>query len=147
MAALVLGKWIVPAADVEPHAPASRLRKLLYVEDQDLNLRLVERILAHRSDYQLVATMQGCHALDLAREHLPDAILLDLNLPDIPGDEVLRRLKADTKLQGIPVIMISADALGDRITQLLDLGAAGYLTKPYRVREFFDCIEKVLGAD
>jgi CheY-like chemotaxis protein len=142
--------WIeLPLADLVLHAsdaPESRLRKLLYVEDQDLNLRLVERILSHRPEYELVATMQGSLALDLAREHQPDAILLDLNLPDIPGDEVLRRLKADSELKRIPVIMISADALGDRITQLLKLGASGYLTKPYRVGEFFECIEKVLGA-
>jgi PAS domain S-box-containing protein len=135
------------AADIASDVPESRLRKLLYVEDQDLNLRLVERILSHHPEYQLVATMQGSLALDLAREHRPDAILLDLNLPDIPGDEILRRLKADAELQEIPVIMVSADALGDRITQLLSLGASGYLTKPYRVREFFDCIDKVLGAE
>ena len=63
--------------------------------------------------------MQGGLGLDLAREHQPDLILLDLNLPDMTGDEVLRRLKADPAVQDIPVIMVSADAMGDRIEQLL----------------------------
>ena len=136
-----------PSADLtlQPTEPPPRPRKLLYVEDQDLNLRLVERILVHRPAYRLISAMQGGLALDLAREHQPDLILLDLNLPDIPGDEVLRRLKADDELHTIPVIMISADAMGDRIEQLLKLGATGYLTKPYKVREFLECIEKALN--
>ena len=134
----------VPAVDPQERPP--QLRTLLYVEDQDLNLRLVERILAHRPGYRLITAMQGGLALDLAREHRPDAILLDLNLPDISGEEVLRRLKADPGMRDIPVIMVSADALGERIEQLLKLGATGYLTKPYKVRELLDTIEKVLGA-
>ena len=90
--------------------------------------------------------MQGSLALKLAREHRPDLVLLDLNLPDISGEEVLRRLKADAELNTIPVIMISADAMGDRLEKLRQLGATAYLTKPYKVRELLDCLEKALGA-
>jgi PAS domain S-box-containing protein len=118
--------------------------KLVYVEDQDLNLRLVERILAHRTGYELVAVMEGRQALKVIREERPDIILLDLNLPDIPGDEVLRLLKADEELSETPVIMVSADAMGERIKQLLELGAEGYLTKPYKLHEFFAVIEAAL---
>jgi CheY-like chemotaxis protein len=121
-------------------------RKVLYVEDQDLNLRLVERILANRPGYQLVPVMKGAEAIELAREHQPDIILLDLNLPDVGGDEILRRLKADNNLARIPVIMVSADAMGDRIEELLAMGADGYLTKPYKLREFFNVIESALPA-
>jgi DNA-binding response OmpR family regulator len=82
--------------------------------------------------------------LKVIREERPDIILLDLNLPDIPGDEVLRLLKADEELSETPVIMVSADAMGERIKQLLELGAEGYLTKPYKLHEFFAVIEAAL---
>ncbi len=118
--------------------------KLLYIEDQDLNLRLVERILNAHPQYQLLTSMQGGLGLDLAREHQPDLILLDLNLPDMTGDEVLCRLKADPTMQAIPVIMVSADAMGDRIEQLMQLGAVGYLTKPYKLAEFLRVIQETL---
>ncbi len=117
---------------------------LLYIEDQDLNLRLVERIFHARPQYRLLTAMQGGLGLDLAREHQPDLILLDLNLPDMPGDEVLRRLKADPIMRGIPVLMVSADAMGDRIEDLLAAGATGYLTKPYKVGDFLRIIEETL---
>jgi len=68
-----------------------------------------------------------------------------LNLPYMTGDEVLRRLKADPAMQAIPVIMVSADAMGDRIEQLIQLGAAGYLTKPYKLSEFLKMIQDTLA--
>ncbi len=121
------------------------IHTILYVEDQDLNLRLVERILQARPEYRLLTAMQGGLGLDLAREHRPDLILLDLNLPDMSGDEVLRRLKEDPNMRRIPVIMVSADAMGDRIQQMLALGASGYLTKPYRVSEFLSLLAETLA--
>jgi PAS domain S-box-containing protein len=124
--------------------PATGAIQLLYIEDEDLNLRLVERILRAHPQYRLITAMQGGHGLDLARAHLPDLILLDINLPDMTGDEVLRRLKVDPLMQKIPVIMVSADAMGDRIEQLIQLGAAGYLTKPYKVSEFLRVIQETL---
>ncbi len=139
-----------PAAPVNPAnqpRPADRPQStLLYIEDQDLNLRLVERILHTHPEYRLLTAMQGGLGLDLAREHQPDLILLDLNLPDMNGDDVLRRLKEDPLVQKIPVIMVSADAMGDRIEQMLALGACGYITKPYRVAEFLRVISEALAA-
>jgi PAS domain S-box-containing protein len=135
-----------PASAIVNHPPPlnAPIRTLLYIEDQDLNLRLVERILQSRADYRLLTAMQGGLGLDLAREHQPDLILLDLNLPDMSGDEVLRKLKEDPSVREIPVIMVSADAMGDRIEQMLALGASGYLTKPYRVAEFLRVISESL---
>jgi len=132
-----------PTPPSEPSAPGGYT--ILYIEDQDLNLRLVERILQARPEYRLLTAMQGGLGLDLAREHYPDLILLDLNLPDMSGDEVLRRLKNDPNMRRIPVIMVSADAMGDRIEQILALGATGYLTKPYRVSEFLRILAETLG--
>jgi PAS domain S-box-containing protein len=131
-----------------PSSPDSlvskKRRKLVYIEDQDLNLRLVERILTHRTGYDLVTITEGRLAVDVVREQKPDIILLDLNLPDMDGDEVLRQLKGDPDLADTPVIMVSADAMGDRIQQLLSLGADGYLTKPYKLQEFFAVIDAAL---
>ncbi len=138
-----------PAREIEasPSQPRpSREYTLLYVEDQDLNLRLVERIVLHRPEYKLLSAMQGRLALDLAREHRPDLILLDLNLPDMTGDEILRQLKLDPDLRQIPVVIISADAMGERVEKLLEMGALDYLTKPYRVADFFRVIEKALAS-
>jgi PAS domain S-box-containing protein len=126
-------------------APATDGRHtLLYIEDQDLNLRLVERILSSRPQYRLVTATLGKAGLSLARAQQPDLILLDLNLPDMTGDEVLHRLKSDPSTRQIPVIMVSADAMGERVEQLLRLGASGYLTKPYKLDEFLRVIQQTL---
>jgi PAS domain S-box-containing protein len=132
----------MPAAFALP--PDDAPRTLLYIEDQDLNLRLVERILCQYPHYQLHTAMQGEQGLELARERQPDLILLDLNLPDISGDTVLARLKSDPRTRTIPVVMISADAMGERVQSLLAAGAAAYLTKPYRVSEFLRVIREAL---
>jgi len=88
--------------------------------------------------------MKGTLALDLAREHRPDLILLDLHLPDIHGSEVLQRLQADPHTQQIPVVVISADASEGRIQRLLTAGARGYLTKPIDVRKFLGVLDETL---
>lgn len=137
---LYLSPTMLPIAS----SASSAIYTLLYIEDQDLNLRLVERILLHRPEYKLITAMQGGLGIDLAREHHPDLILLDLNLPDIPGDEVLTRLQQDPSTRDIPVIMISADAMGERIAKLLQEGATSYLTKPYKVTAFLQAIEEVI---
>jgi len=143
---LVLEVTPKPAISPPPAKRAPRATyQLLYIEDQDLNLRLVERILNAHPQYRLLTAMQGGTGLSLAREHQPDLILLDLNLPDMTGDEVLRRLKSDAGMRKIPVIMVSADAMGDRVEQLIKLGAVGYLTKPYKVGEFLRVIQETLA--
>jgi len=122
------------------------VKTLLYIEDQDLNLRLVERIIHTRKQYRLLTAVQGSLGLELAREHRPDLVLLDLNLPDMTGDEILRRIRSDPVLKHIPVLMVSADAMGDRVEQLLRLGANGYLTKPYKVAELLRMIDEMLSS-
>jgi CheY-like chemotaxis protein len=97
---------------------------LLLVEDHLANLKLIEHALARRPGAKLVAATQGGQALDLVREHRPDLILLDLNLPDIQGDAVLERLQADPITAEIPVVIISADATQDQIERLLAAGGS-----------------------
>lgn len=121
--------------------PASTV---LYVEDNPANLKLLEQILVYRPEVKLIAAMQGRLGLDLAREHQPDLILLDLDLPDLPGIQVLLMLRADPRTQAIPVVVISADATPHQIERLLASGARAYLTKPMDVQQFLETLNKIL---
>jgi CheY-like chemotaxis protein len=117
---------------------------VLYVEDNASNIELVARILQHRSSTRLRTATEGRPGIELARELRPDVILLDLNLPDIQGYDVLRRLKGDRSTQDIPVIVISADATPGQIQRLLAAGSVGYLTKPIDVGEFLKLLDHTL---
>jgi len=120
-------------------------KTLLYIEDNLSNLRLIERIFEKQPRIKLLAAMQGGLGLDLAREHCPDLILLDVNLPDIPGAEVLRRLRGEKRTGDIPVVVVSADATARQIDRLMAAGATDYLVKPIEVKKFLRAVEKVLG--
>ena len=133
------------AAEEGPAAPAEPVT-LLYVEDNLANLTLVESILACRPGWRTIPALQGRLGAELAREHVPDLVLLDLHLPDVQGDEVLRRLRADPRTAHIPVVMISADATPRTIDRLLAEGADAYLTKPLDVDEFLSAIDRLLPA-
>jgi PAS domain S-box-containing protein len=117
---------------------------LLYVEDNLANLSLVETILAARPGWKTIPALQGRLGAELACEHVPDLVLLDLHLPDVQGDEVLRRLRADKRTASIPVVMISADATPRTIDRLRAQGADAYLTKPLDVDEFLSTIDRLL---
>ncbi|MCA1700814.1 MAG: response regulator, partial [Actinobacteria bacterium] len=103
---------------------------LLYVEDNLSNLKLIEHIFAGRPEVKLLSAMQGELGLELARSQRPDVILLDLHLPDMPGERVLERLREDPDTHEIPVIVLSADATAGQVKRLVESGASGYLTKP-----------------
>lgn len=128
---------------VEPRAYTAP-KTILYIEDMLETLLLVEHILNQRPSTSLVPAMLGGAALDLAAEYRPHLILLDLNLPDMPGEELLRRLKADPVTSATPVIIISADATSERVGSLLAMGASAYLTKPLSVRDFLHTVDTLL---
>ncbi len=119
---------------------------ILYVEDNLSNIRLVERILEHRQGIRLLSSMQGRLALDIARDHKPDVILLDLHLPDITGQDVLQALKSDATTHDIPVVIISADATQGTLERLIAAGAHSYLTKPLEVRRFLRVLDETLTS-
>ena len=119
---------------------------LLYVEDNLSNLRLVERTIALRPGLKLIPAMQGRLGLDLARQHRPDLILLDVHLPDISGEQVLRELRADPELGRTPVVVLSADATPGQVQRLLAAGARAYLTKPLDVRRLLTLLDETLPA-
>lgn len=141
-----------PAVMVAPRAPigepdmARAQGTILYIEDNLANLRLLERILSLRPGMTLMSAMQGRHGVDLARAHQPDLVLLDLHLPDLPGDEVLKLLREDPRTREIPVLILSADATPGRIRRLLDQGANAYLTKPLDVKQLLARLDERLVA-
>src|SRR5262249_42318661 len=90
------------------------------------------------------SAMQGGLGLDLARQHRPDLILLDVHLPDMKGDEVLRQLRADPQLRDTPVIALSADATPYQVERLRAAGACDYLTKPIDVARFLPLLDRFL---
>jgi PAS domain S-box-containing protein len=117
---------------------------ILQIEDNPANLKLVERVLGGFPGVNLISAPQGRLGLELARQHNPDVILLDLNLPDLSGFEVLRILRADPAMLDIPVIVISADATKEQVRRLLDAGARAYVTKPLGVAEFVKVVADAL---
>ena len=131
--------------DADQARPPGIRGKVLYIEDNLSNLRLLERILARRPSLTLLSAMQGRRGLELARDHRPDLIILDLHLPDLSGSEVLARLSADPTTKHIPVVILSADATPGRITRLLEQGACAYLTKPLDVKQLLGVIDDALG--
>ncbi len=127
-----------------PQAGASAT--ILYIEDNLANLSLIEQILEARPEWRLVPALQGRLGIDLAREHAPDVVLLDLHLPDIPGEEVLRELRAAPRTANTPIIVISADATPKTVERLLAAGANAYLTKPLKVRQFLRTLDDIVSA-
>jgi CheY-like chemotaxis protein len=119
---------------------------LLYIEDNLANVKLVEKVLERFAGVELIVAMQGGLGLDLAREHVPDLVLLDLHLPDVQGDEVLARLRDDERTAAIPVVILSADATPTRLERLRKQGADDYLTKPLDLQRFIETLETHLGS-
>ncbi len=130
-----------PAA--EDAAPVAK-SLLLYIEDNPSNLALVEGIVDFRPAWRLVSAATGKAGLEMARAQAPDLILLDLQLPDIPGDVVIEELRRDEQTRDIPIVMLSADATPDQMKRLLKLGARDYLTKPIGVQRFLDVVDALL---
>ena len=131
-----------PSGDASCDAPR---RKVLYVEDNPANLILVEQLIARRSDLGMLSAVDGHLGIALARQHQPDLILMDINLPGISGTEVLGLLRADPLTAHIPVIALSANALPRDVRKGLDAGFLRYLTKPINVPEFMEALDTALS--
>ncbi|MDP1533410.1 MAG: response regulator, partial [Rubrivivax sp.] len=136
-----------PAADSAP-APIGpyRRRRVHYIEDNATNVEVMRGILAQRPQVDLEVSMLGLDGLTALRARPADLILLDMQLPDISGLELLRHLKRDDGLAPIPVLVVSADATAARITEALTLGAAHSVTKPVDVPRFLHLLDEVLEA-
>lgn len=125
----------------------ARVWKVLYIEDNQANFKLMERITARRKELRLIGASGGRMGVDLARRHAPHLILLDLHLPDIPGQSILRQLKDDSATSAIPVVVVSADVTPGQIEKLLAGGARSYLTKPLDVASTLDLFDEMFASD
>ena len=126
---------------------ASYQGTILYIEDNASNIRLIQQILERYPGVQLLEAMRGELGLELANTHRPDWILLDLHLPDLGGEEVLRALQQQPRTQRIPVTVLSADATPGQIHRLKAAGAREYLTKPLDVRQIIQLLEDTLRRE
>jgi CheY-like chemotaxis protein len=113
----------------------------LYIEDNMSNVRLMEQLIARRPQWRLITAGHGALGLELAIASPPDLVLLDLNLPDVGGAEVLARLRAEASTSKVRVVVVSADANPHQIRALKSAGADGYLTKPLAVQELFQTLD------
>jgi CheY-like chemotaxis protein len=119
---------------------------VLYVEDDAVNFTLVERILEYRPSVKLLHAPQGQLGLQLAGAYRPKLILLDLNLPDMHGAEVLQKLQEEAETASIPVVILSANATPTSIERLLAAGAKNYLTKPFNIDHFLTVVDEYVAA-
>jgi CheY-like chemotaxis protein/anti-sigma regulatory factor (Ser/Thr protein kinase) len=138
---------IVASAQPKLIAPATAkncisVRKLLYVEDNQANLKLVEQLIELSPDIVLFSATDGHRSVELAREIQPAVILMDINLPGISGHEVLKLLRQDQLTEHIPVIALSANAHPRDIEEGLTAGFFRYVTKPIKVNEFLNTLSE-----
>ena len=118
-------------------------KTILIVEDNDLNMKLFNDLL-QANGYNTVQTNSGKEALQLTRDHRPDLILMDIQLPEISGLEVTKRLKADDELKDIPIVAVTAFAMKGDEEKIRDGGCEGYIAKPISVTNFLETIAKFL---
>jgi PAS domain S-box-containing protein len=130
----------------QQEAVAAPSAKILYVEDNLANLELIQQVLKqNRPLYTMFSTMYGMQALQLTKEYQPNLILLDVNLPDIHGSEVIKQLKRNEATKDVPIIVISADAIPEHVNKLTALGAVAYLTKPIDIPNFLATLDHTLS--
>jgi CheY-like chemotaxis protein len=125
-----------------PHAAA---RTLLYVEDNPANLKLIEEIVRFRPDLRLLSAHDGHLGIEMARAHLPDLILMDLNLPCVSGTDAMKTLRGDPRTAHIPIIALTANAMPREVERGLASGFFRYLTKPINIDEFTDAVNTTLA--
>ena len=120
-------------------------KKVLIVEDNELNMKLFHDLLDSQG-YQTLQTREGLQAMALARLHMPDLILMDIQLPEISGLEVTKWLKDDEELAHIPVIAVTAFAMKGDEERIRQGGCEAYISKPISVMHFLETVRKHLGA-
>ena len=120
-------------------------KKVLIVEDNELNMKLFHDLLDSQG-YQTLQTREGLQAMALARQHMPDLILMDIQLPEISGLEVTKWLKDDEELAHIPVIAVTAFAMKGDEERIRQGGCEAYISKPISVMHFLETVRKHLGT-
>ena len=119
------------------------MRKILIVEDNFDNMNLISMLL-EREGYQVLQACDGQQGLEVARQQTPDLIALDLDMPIMDGWEFVRVAKADEKLQSIPIVVVTAHLLPGERNRVLKEGCAGYVSKPFKVKDLVGEIQRCL---
>ena len=119
-------------------------KTVLVVEDNELNMKLFHDLL-EASGYDTIQTRSGLEAINLAREHRPDLILMDIQLPEVSGLEVTKWIKEDDDLRSIPIIAITAFAMKGDEDRIRQGGCEAYLSKPISVGKFIETVKAYLG--
>jgi two-component system cell cycle response regulator DivK len=126
-------------AQTSGHPDAAAVKTVLIVEDNELNMKLFNDLLeAH--GYRVLQTREGLSALDIARQHKPDLILMDIQLPEVSGIEVTKWLKEDEELRSIPVVAVTAFAMKGDEQKIREGGCEAYISKPISVASFMATI-------
>ena len=136
----------MPDSSAMPDAdrPQPAAKRILVVEDNELNMRLLNDVLeAH--GYSVLSTGEGAVAIRWARQYHPDLILMDLQLPDMSGLDVTRQLKADGDTRAIPIVAVTAFAMSGDERKALDHGCDGYVAKPIVLRDFLNLVAGFVG--
>jgi two-component system cell cycle response regulator DivK len=123
---------------------ADNPKRILIVEDNEIDVRLLKDILETRG-YNILQTKEGLEAIDLAVVNLPDLILMDIQLPHMSGLEVTRRLRSDERSSRIPIIAVTAFAMGWHEREALDSGCDAYISKPISIFSFLRTVESFLS--
>jgi two-component system, cell cycle response regulator DivK len=118
-------------------------KTILYVEDNEFNLKIVRQLLS-RTSYRLIESVDGEQGVATAQSELPDLILMDIQLPKLSGLDATRQLRADPKTAHIPIVVITSFALSGDSEKAKDAGASAYLAKPYSPRELLQMIRKLV---
>ena len=126
-----------------PEAPSSA-KTVLIVEDNELNAKLFHDLL-DAYGYKTLQTKSGAEALKLAREHKPNLILMDIQLPEVSGLEVTRWLKDDDELRSIPVVAVTAFAMKGDEERIKQGGCEAYLSKPISIMTFLETVRRYVG--
>jgi two-component system cell cycle response regulator DivK len=121
-------------------------KKILIVEDNDLNLKLFRDLLGAHG-YDTIETKEGLEAITLTKAQHPDLILMDIQLPEISGLDVTRRIKADPTICDIPIIAVTAFAMKDDEEKIMAAGCEAYLSKPISIMSFMETVRRFLGED
>jgi two-component system cell cycle response regulator DivK len=133
----------LPAGDLLSPLPAARRKTILVVEDNELNMKLFRDLLETRG-HKVVGTRNGMEALTLARQHKPDLIIMDIQLPEVSGLEVTKWIKNDDALKAIPIIAVTAFAMKGDEERIRESGCEAYIAKPMSVMNFINTVERFL---
>jgi two-component system cell cycle response regulator DivK len=132
----------IVASQIEQNRVAQKT--VLIVEDHPLNLRLVEDILKHQG-FATVHSIDGLDVLELTRQHSPALILMDIQLPQVSGLEIIRLIKGEADLCAIPIMAMTAFAMKGDEEKILESGCDHYMSKPFSIADFTSTVRRLLG--